>query len=150
MSIPHNLTAYQAIAILPKKTKLRTMTRCFGWLEEVKSRAEIVGAIEANKGAVLSYDSPENGFRIKLVIDGRNLLIETTRREVPEDVLEQEQMDALVRYAARKGRNWKSHLISAWSKGTDDREQDGGLLRKIRNVRGPVWLQSFTLPRHAA
>ena len=47
---------------------------------------------------------------------------------------------ALQRYATAHGRTWKSQLSLAWSNGDDEREDDAGLLRSVRNRMGPSWL----------
>lgn len=54
----------------------------------------------------------------------------------------QEQLAALQAYANRVGRAWKSLLCAAWLDGSDRREENGHLLRQIRNQFGPSWLYS--------
>lgn len=54
-----------------------------------------------------------------------------------------EQTQALGRFAAKHGRNWKSKLRSAWASGRDERLPNGALLRQIRNELGPVGLAKF-------
>ncbi len=56
-----------------------------------------------------------------------------------------EELDALQRYAAKHGRRWKSVLRDAWMGNAP--WDDGGILRTIRNVRGPTWLDKFKLPK---
>ncbi len=51
-----------------------------------------------------------------------------------------EQIAALQRFADRHGRYWKAALSLAWSTGADEREDDCGPLRTVRNVLGPRWL----------
>lgn len=62
------------------------------------------------------------------------------------DVPTQEQLQALVRFAAANGRRWKVILMGKWETGKDEREVDGGLLRQVRNNLGPTWLTRFRLP----
>jgi len=52
----------------------------------------------------------------------------------------QEQLEALQRYATSRGRSWKAKLNAAWMNGADAREPDGHLLRQVRNEHGPSWL----------
>ena len=61
------------------------------------------------------------------------------------DDLTPEQRRALLAYAKRNGRSWKFELNCAWASGRDEYEQDGSLLRQIRNQRGPSWLHSLAL-----
>lgn len=63
----------------------------------------------------------------------------TTDKPTPE------QLARLQQYAAEHGRYWKRDLNDAWQNGADAREQDGHLLRQVRNQLGPQWLQSFRL-----
>ncbi|MDX9668612.1 hypothetical protein QMK50_27075 [Pseudomonas sp. P5_152] len=46
------------------------------------------------------------------------------------------QREALVRFKSKKGRCWKSCLMTMWSRGQDDRAEDGALLRQVRNSLG--------------
>lgn len=57
-----------------------------------------------------------------------------------------DQLQRLVRYAERHGRDWKSHLTLDWSTGKDVSQPDGHLLRQVRNQMGPAWLAKFQLP----
>ncbi|KKN96135.1 hypothetical protein LCGC14_0170640 [marine sediment metagenome] len=59
--------------------------------------------------------------------------------------LTQEQVDALTRFKAAKGRTWKNRLIELWSSGQDASSQDGALLRQIRNTLGPSGLAKLKL-----
>lgn len=54
--------------------------------------------------------------------------------------LSAEQKQALRTYALRNGRLWKRRLHAAWIDGTDAREPEGPLLRRIRNACGPSLL----------
>lgn len=65
-------------------------------------------------------------------------------------VPEPEQMAAIVRFAQRHGRSWKSALRDAWASGKDDSMPDGPLLRQVRNQLGPNWLQTFVLSPSAS
>lgn len=58
----------------------------------------------------------------------------------------QAQLAALQRYANGRGRSWKRELSLAWSTGADAREEDGHLLRQVRNQHGPGWLHSRNNP----
>ena len=58
----------------------------------------------------------------------------------------QEQLAALQRYATSRGRSWKQELNGAWMNGADAREDDGCLLRQVRNDFGPTWLHSRRNP----
>ncbi len=66
-----------------------------------------------------------------------------TRERLP--VLSTEQEAALLAYAARHGRRWKSILNNVWMGGPP--HDDGGILRGLRNTHGPTWLQSYRLPK---
>lgn len=57
-----------------------------------------------------------------------------------------EQVDALRAFAGRRGRNWKSKLLSMWFNGRDASEPNGHLLRQVRNQLGPTWLMNFRFP----
>lgn len=59
--------------------------------------------------------------------------------------LSKEQHQALVCFAKREGRYWKSKLKWLWSVGLDDRQPDGAILRQIRNDFGAIWLVRFKL-----
>ena len=56
-----------------------------------------------------------------------------------------EQLEALKSFAANHGRSWKRKLLNAWTSGADAREQNGHLLRQVRNQLGPIWLNKFSL-----
>lgn len=66
-----------------------------------------------------------------------------TRERLP--VLSTDQEAALLAYAARHGRRWKSILNNVWMGGPP--HDDGGILRGIRNTHGPTWLQPYRLPK---
>ena len=55
------------------------------------------------------------------------------------------QQAAVARFAQRNGRYWKSALRRLWESGapTDD---DGALLRQVRNELGPTWLAKAKVP----
>lgn len=55
-----------------------------------------------------------------------------------------EERAALVDYAQRHGRNWKSKLSAAWQSGGME-EGTSGILRSLRNSHGPSWLERFRL-----
>ncbi|KPB82037.1 hypothetical protein [Pseudomonas syringae group genomosp. 3] len=48
----------------------------------------------------------------------------------------QDQNEALTRFKAKQGRQWKSRLIALWVNGRDERSPDGALLRQVRNSLG--------------
>lgn len=50
------------------------------------------------------------------------------------------QLAALQRFATRNGSRWKTRLMQVWSNGSDETEQDGPLLRQVRNQFGSDWL----------
>lgn len=56
-----------------------------------------------------------------------------------------EQLAAVRAFAEKYGKDWKNKLSIAWSRGTDDREPNGALLRQLRNNFGPEWLKKFKL-----
>ena len=55
-----------------------------------------------------------------------------------------EQARAVLNYALAQGRGWKTKLLLAWERGWDAREEDGALLRQVRNGPGPRWLTRVT------
>jgi hypothetical protein len=61
-------------------------------------------------------------------------------------MLTQDQEAALVAFAARHGRCWKSTLQTMWINGRDASEPEGSTLRRIRNQFGSAWLQKYKLP----
>lgn len=69
--------------------------------------------------------------------------VKQTRLRLP--VLSTDQETALLAYAARHGRRWKSILNNVWMGGPP--HDDGGILRGLRNTHGPTWLQSYRLPK---
>lgn len=70
-------------------------------------------------------------------------LIKQTRQRLP--ALRNDQEGALLAYAAKHGRRWKSILNNVWMGGPP--HDDGGILRGLRNTHGPTWLQSYRLPK---
>ena len=56
-----------------------------------------------------------------------------------------EQTAAIRNFAKSHGRRWKFELINAWSCGADAHEEDGHLLRQVRNDPGRTytWLRTF-------
>lgn len=57
------------------------------------------------------------------------------------------QWEALVSFAARHGRTWKSKLRQAWFDGQYPSMYDASnYLQQIRNGFGPTWLQSIRIP----
>ncbi len=59
------------------------------------------------------------------------------------DELSAAQLQALERFAAKHGQEWKAALSVAWASGQDESIPDGSLLRQIRNQLGPEWLEGF-------
>ena len=60
----------------------------------------------------------------------------------------QNQLDALHRWAKANGRTWKNELRLAWSSGRYGylREiDDSAYLQQLRNQFGPSWLTKFKL-----
>lgn len=55
-----------------------------------------------------------------------------------------EELGALLAWKATYGRHWKAYLLAAWAgeryRGLRMIDKDAGILRDIRNTRGPVWL----------
>ncbi len=69
---------------------------------------------------------------------------------MPRDLLPDE-LQALQRFAAEYGREWKQYLFAAWLsytyKGRPMAGKDTGTLRSIRNEFGNEWLHRFKLPK---
>lgn len=61
------------------------------------------------------------------------------------DDLTQDEIAALLAYAAKHGRTWKATLRRAWMGGPP--YDDTGILRRLRNTRGPSWLDRYRLPQ---
>lgn len=61
------------------------------------------------------------------------------------DELTPAQQERLLEFARVSGPCWKSKLKSLWATGRDERCRDGGLLRQIRNEKGPAWLSNLKL-----
>lgn len=59
--------------------------------------------------------------------------------------LKPEWRDALIRFKERHGRNWKADLKTLWWTGRDATQEDGHLLRQIRNHIGPSKLDKLKL-----
>jgi hypothetical protein len=59
-----------------------------------------------------------------------------------------EQLAALQRFAAAKGRTWKHQLNVCWMRASYPGVPDGddALLQQVRNALGPSWLVGFRLP----
>ncbi len=54
-----------------------------------------------------------------------------------------EEMEALQRFANVHGRTWRSELRRAWETGNYNRAgEDGCFLQRVRNKAGPRWLNS--------
>lgn len=67
---------------------------------------------------------------------------------MPKPQLTPEQLDALITFAKRNGRKWKSELNYCWMTGNYhaiDRNISG-YLHQVRNQFGPSWLVNFRLP----
>lgn len=58
---------------------------------------------------------------------------------------------ALVAFRYTYGREWKQYLLAAWQggryRGMSMAGNDSGILRAIRNERGPTWLIDHCPPR---
>ena len=67
-----------------------------------------------------------------------------TRAKMTED-----ERKALLIFKAEYGREWKQYLMAAWLsysyKGIHMGGRDTGILRQIRNDRGPSWLAKVKL-----
>lgn len=61
--------------------------------------------------------------------------------------LSADEEQAVIAYAAKHGRRWKSVLNNAWM--GNPPHDDGGLLRQIRNSHGPSGLVTYRLPKRA-
>jgi hypothetical protein len=61
--------------------------------------------------------------------------------------LTQVQLEALIRFAHRNGRRWKSALVHAWITGDYDNWDDVGYLQQIKNQLGRSWLVNYQLPK---
>ena len=60
-----------------------------------------------------------------------------------EDFPDNEEMEALQRFANVHGRTWKNDLRRAWETGNYNRAgEDGCFLQRVRNKAGPRWLNS--------
>ena len=57
------------------------------------------------------------------------------RRSIDE--LGPDHQDAVRRFAAKHGKDWKDRLADAWGMGTDVKEHEGWALRDLRN--SPAW-----------
>lgn len=63
----------------------------------------------------------------------------------------EQQMAAIVSFANRFGRNWKSRLSDRWRFGDEYLfvgVDNGALLRQVRNEFGPNWLKRFSLNKY--
>jgi hypothetical protein len=69
--------------------------------------------------------------------------VKQTRQRLP--ALSTDQVAALLAYAAKHGRRWKSILNNVWMGGLP--HDDGRILLGLRNTHGPTWLQSYRLPK---
>lgn len=61
--------------------------------------------------------------------------------------LTDEQVDALLQWAHRNGRTWKSSLRDAWMTGDYGGFEDANFLQQVRNNLGPAWLVRYRLPK---
>lgn len=66
-----------------------------------------------------------------------------TRRTPSLDDVTPDQREALINFRTKNGPDWRAKLNDHWFRGTDDRQPDGGLLRQVRNQRGPSWLHNL-------
>lgn len=55
-----------------------------------------------------------------------------------------EQLDAILKFRTRHGRQWKNKLNAMWFNGDDARQPEAPFLRQIRNDFGPRWLSNFS------
>lgn len=83
-----------------------------------------------------------NQFRVHMpALPERSVKCEA--REVK--TLTPDQARAVLKFAKAEGRYWKTYLQNAWISGRDERMQDGGYLRQVRNDFGPSWLKRVKL-----
>ena len=68
---------------------------------------------------------------------------EQTCQRLP--ALSTDQKAAILAYAVKRGRRWKSILSNVWM--GEPPHDDGGILRGLRNTHGSTWLQSYRLPK---
>jgi hypothetical protein len=59
----------------------------------------------------------------------------------------EQQMNALVMFAATYGARWKSALRRAWETGNYDGFEPANDLQMVRNIFGPSWLVRFNLKK---
>lgn len=57
-----------------------------------------------------------------------------------------EEIGAVIDFASKNGRNWKSALRECWMSGQYPADVDAPALQRVRNAAGPSWLISFRLP----
>jgi hypothetical protein len=57
----------------------------------------------------------------------------------------QEQLNAIIRFAAEHGRTWKAQLRDCWMTGNYVGFVGSNLLQQVRNRLGPSWLVKFNL-----
>jgi len=68
----------------------------------------------------------------------------------PRRTLALAQLQALVAFAAKHGRNWKTPLRDAWMSGIyPDADADNASLQQVRNQFGPTWLVKFSLTKRS-
>jgi hypothetical protein len=69
------------------------------------------------------------------------------RGEVSCGWMKPEHVQALQEFARKHGATWKEELVRQWMSGADaTTNQDGHLLRQVRNQGGPAWLSRYELP----
>lgn len=59
--------------------------------------------------------------------------------------LNAQQHERLLAFKAEHGRTWKFKLLVMWANAQDAQQEDGHLLRQIRNDLGPSWLIKLPL-----
>lgn len=57
--------------------------------------------------------------------------------------LADDELHALLDWRRSNGRGWKTALWAAWMTGRDTGGEHGSVLRRIRNRRGPAWLDAL-------
>ena len=57
--------------------------------------------------------------------------------------LADDELHALLDWRCSHGRGWKTALWAAWMTGRDAGGEHGSVLRRIRNRRGPAWLDAL-------
>jgi hypothetical protein len=80
------------------------------------------------------YNTEPSGYSAKLNMNKNTLSVE--------------QLNALITYAHRNGRRWKSELNYAWMSGNYCDSRDiACYLQSVRNQFGPSWLVKFSFKK---